>query len=130
MNERHMRQLDAELYYAIRENEPYYRERFLRSLLMISGTDSSVAKQEAPTTQQSIQEMAITAPSSLVLELGNQLEELDILINSLMKCRSNLLSSFNLVLAGVNGLLAQENLGSDNTHWHIPTRKVRDNPQA
>lgn len=83
----------------------------------ISGTDSSDVKLDIRTTQPLILETDITELSSSLLLLGEVLEELDSLINTATKLRSNLLRFYNDVPVGSPGPPVQESSASVKERW-------------
>lgn len=82
-------------------------------LQILFGGNFQDVKPEEPIIQRPTQETVTTELSSFLWELGTVLEVLDTLINSLMKCKSNLQSSYNYVMAGIPGLSAQNASISD-----------------
>lgn len=81
------------------------------------GTDSSGAKPATRTTQPLILETVTTELSSSLLLLGEVLEELDSLINTATKLRSNLLRFYNDVPVGSPGPPVQESSASVKERW-------------
>lgn len=71
------------------------------------GGSSPDARQGRSTTILTL-EMDTTVISSLLFQLGVALEELDTHINTAMTLRGHLLSVYNSVAVGVNGLIVAE----------------------
>lgn len=83
-------------------------EELAQYLLEIFGTPSPDVSQ---TTQTSPGE-GISDFSSLISQLGEVLEDLDILINTITRHRNNMQSSYNKFVAGLPGPSAPANLAS------------------
>ncbi len=82
-------------------------------LQMLSGGHSSDARQAEPTTQPLTLETDTTALSNLIYRLGTVMEEVDSLINILMRHKRLLRSAYGSLANGVHGLDAVEILDLD-----------------
>ena len=91
-------------------------EQLVSFQLGISGGDSQGAKRAESTTTPT-QVTGTTGTSSLVLALGEVLEDLDTLITIAMKLRSNLQLPFKNVQVGDSGLTVPRNSDSDKVQY-------------